>query len=160
LVLGLPKALGGDDTGLRVPEVAIILASPERLKALVVQDLYGLVAPSLLSVIAGLKVLKDHSIPDDDVASELATVEAAVSRILARFAVHSPPLHAASDLSNREMEVLGHVAAGMSNKEIARQLHISRTTVRNHLSHIFSKLRANNRTAAVASAIRSGLLGR
>jgi DNA-binding CsgD family transcriptional regulator len=160
LILGFPKGLNGDDTGLRVPEVAVIVALPERLTTLVAHDLYGLVAPSLLSVIAGLKVLNDHSIADDEVASELATVEAAVSRILARFAVHAQPPHALSDLSNREMEVLGHAAAGLSNKEIARQLRISRTTVRNHLSHIFSKLRANNRTAAVASAIRSGLLSR
>jgi len=160
LVLGFPKTLDGDDTGMRVPEVAVIVASPQHLGTLVADELYGLVAPSLMSVIAGLKVLYEHTIADDELASELATVEAAVSRILARVAVQVPPLPVGSDLSNREVEVLGHVAAGLSNKEIARQLGISRTTVRNHLSHTFGKLRATNRTAAVASAIRGGLLGR
>ncbi len=160
MALGFLKDPVDHVTASRVPELAVIVAAPERLKVLVADDLYGLVAPSLMSLVAGIKVLKDHHIADDVIASELAIVEAAVSKILARVHSNSPTLPARSDLSIREAEVLGHVADGMSNKEIARHLGISRTTVRNHLSHAFSKLRASNRTAAVASAIRSGLLGR
>jgi DNA-binding NarL/FixJ family response regulator len=159
LVLGFPKVDGGHGTGVAVPEVAIIVASPERLKALVAHDVYGLVAPSLKSVMAGLKVLEAHSIDDDEVARELATVEAAVSRILARFDARTLQTPVRSNLSDREVQVLKRVAAGLANKEIASQLGISRATVRNHLSHAFEKLGATNRTAAVASAIRNGLLG-
>jgi DNA-binding CsgD family transcriptional regulator len=50
------------------------------------------------------------------------------------------------------------VAAGQSNKQIGRLLGISQKTVRNHLSRIFHKLRAGNRTEAVMKAMRLGLL--
>ena len=62
-------------------------------------------------------------------------------------------------LSSREREVLVEVAAGLSNKQVARGLGISESTVRNHLSHIFNKLGATNRTGAVMKALRVGLLG-
>jgi DNA-binding CsgD family transcriptional regulator len=60
-------------------------------------------------------------------------------------------------LTNREMDVLGQVARGLSNKQIAARLSLSEKTVRNHLSHIFGKLEACNRTEAVMTAMRSGL---
>jgi DNA-binding CsgD family transcriptional regulator len=60
-------------------------------------------------------------------------------------------------LTNRELDVLGQVARGLSNKQIAGRLSLSEKTVRNHLSHIFEKLGACNRTEAVMTAMRSGL---
>lgn len=60
-------------------------------------------------------------------------------------------------LSNREIHVLMEVAEGLSNKQIARQLGISEKTVRNHLSNVFDKLQASNRTHAVMRAMRLGL---
>ncbi len=61
-------------------------------------------------------------------------------------------------LSAREIEVLELVAQGTSNKEIARQLWISETTVKSHLLHIFEKLGVKDRTAAVTVALRRGIL--
>lgn len=63
-----------------------------------------------------------------------------------------------ADLSNRELNVLKQVAAGLSNKQIARRLGISEKTVRNHLSKVFNKLGVRNRTEAVMNAIHTGLL--
>lgn len=60
-------------------------------------------------------------------------------------------------LTNREMDVLAHVARGLSNKQIAGRLSVSEKTVRNHLSNIFGKLEACNRTQAVMTAMRRGL---
>lgn len=60
-------------------------------------------------------------------------------------------------LSSREAFVLRQVAVGLSNKQIARRLGISEKTVRNHLSRVFGKLRATNRTEAVMNAIRIGI---
>jgi DNA-binding NarL/FixJ family response regulator len=60
-------------------------------------------------------------------------------------------------LSSRETFVLRQVAVGLSNKQIARRLGISEKTVRNHLSRVFTKLRATNRTEAVMNAIRTGI---
>jgi DNA-binding NarL/FixJ family response regulator len=61
-------------------------------------------------------------------------------------------------ISKRELLVLQQVAAGRSNKQIARLLEISQKTVRNHMSRIFHKLGARNRTEAVMNAMRLGLL--
>ena len=61
-------------------------------------------------------------------------------------------------LSPREAQVLGLLAEGAANKEIARQLSISERTVKAHVTGIFNKLGAGSRTEAVAIAMRSGLL--
>lgn len=61
-------------------------------------------------------------------------------------------------LSDRQVEILCRVAEGMSNKEIASQLHVSDQTIKNHMTHILDKLYANDRTHAVVLAYRLGLL--
>ncbi|GAA2361157.1 response regulator transcription factor [Nonomuraea africana] len=60
--------------------------------------------------------------------------------------------------SPRELEVLRLVAAGAGNKEIARRLLISETTVKTHLRHVFGKLGVDNRAAAVVTAMKRGLI--
>jgi DNA-binding CsgD family transcriptional regulator/tetratricopeptide (TPR) repeat protein len=60
-------------------------------------------------------------------------------------------------LSQREAEVLQLVAGGKSNREIAATLSLSEKTIGNHLTHIFTKIDVDNRTAATAFAIRHGL---
>ena len=61
-------------------------------------------------------------------------------------------------LSQRELEVLALVAAGLKNQEIAQRLYISKATVKTHLIHIFAKLQVENRTSAVSRALACGLL--
>lgn len=61
-------------------------------------------------------------------------------------------------LSPRELDVLGWVARGASNKEIARELHISEATVKSHLLHVFEKLGVDDRTQAVTLAVQKGLI--
>jgi len=70
--------------------------------------------------------------------------------------VSSPP--AASELSEREIEVLCLIAAGLSNKEIAEKLFIAEGTAKNHVSNILSKLEARDRAQAVARAKELNLL--
>ncbi len=65
---------------------------------------------------------------------------------------------AGSTLSDREVEVLGLVARGASNREIARGLHLSEATVKTHLIHVFNKLDVDDRTAAVTTALEKGIL--
>jgi DNA-binding NarL/FixJ family response regulator len=60
--------------------------------------------------------------------------------------------------SDRELEVLALVARGLTNRAIARQLHISEATVKTHLVHAFTKLGVDDRTAAVTVALERGLL--
>lgn len=61
-------------------------------------------------------------------------------------------------LSDRELEVLRLLAAGEQNQEIADQLYLALNTVKKHVTHIFQKLGAANRTEAAARARELGLL--
>jgi DNA-binding NarL/FixJ family response regulator len=61
-------------------------------------------------------------------------------------------------LTSRELEVLSGLSDGLSNKAIAARLGISDETVKFHLSAIFGKLQASNRTDAVRQAVRRGLV--
>ncbi len=63
----------------------------------------------------------------------------------------------ANELTDRELEVLGLVAQGYSNQDIADQLVLSEATVRTHVSHILSKLHLASRTQAALYALREGL---
>ena len=77
----------------------------------------------------------------------------AASRLVGRTRKADEP-----SLSARELEVLALVARGTSNKLIARELHISETTVKTHLLHVFTKLGVDDRTAAVTVALGKGIL--
>lgn len=61
-------------------------------------------------------------------------------------------------LTPRETEILGLVAQGLSNPEIAAQLVIGESTVKTHLLHIFEKLEVSDRTRAVTRAFECGIL--
>ena len=61
-------------------------------------------------------------------------------------------------LTERELEILGLLAAGSSTAAIATELSISPTTVRNHVQRIITKLRVHSRLAAVALAYSKGLI--
>jgi len=78
--------------------------------------------------------------------------------------VPGAPAHGPADaaapygLTPREREVLAHLAAGRTNREIARSLYISERTVGIHVSRVLGKLGVANRAAAAAAAHRDGLV--
>lgn len=61
-------------------------------------------------------------------------------------------------LTSRELEVLGMVAKGMGNKEIASALDIAEVTVKLHVSHLMDKLEAKDRTEAATIALQRGII--
>lgn len=61
-------------------------------------------------------------------------------------------------MTSREIEVLRMLGSGLSNKEIAKTLHISEHTVKFHVASIFQKLEVSTRAQAVAVGIRQGIL--
>jgi DNA-binding NarL/FixJ family response regulator len=85
-------------------------------------------------------------------AGESALAPAVASRLMARM--RAPRV----SLSAREIEVLGLVAEGASNVDVAARLHITDATVKSHLVHVFSKLGVGSRTAAVSEARALGIL--
>jgi len=61
-------------------------------------------------------------------------------------------------LSSREVDVLQRIAGGLRNKEIAHDLGVSESTVNAHIKHILEKLHAFDRTQAVTTALRRGII--
>lgn len=83
-----------------------------------------------------------------------------IARRLAAFFAAPPPPSAAQlfpELTERESEILGLIAKGLANSEIAERLFISVKTVRNHVSNIFAKLQVADRAQAVLRAKEAGL---
>lgn len=64
-----------------------------------------------------------------------------------------------SELSDRELEVLGCLARGRTTAQIASELFISENTVKTHVRHILEKLEASNRAESVSKAIQLGIIG-
>jgi DNA-binding NarL/FixJ family response regulator len=88
---------------------------------------------------------------------------AVLNRILVRVAeaLPAPETTTASKLdalTDREREVLVHVARGHSNAEIAAALQVSETTIKTHVGHVLTKLRLRDRTQAVVLAYETGLV--
>jgi DNA-binding NarL/FixJ family response regulator len=71
-------------------------------------------------------------------------------------AVNAPP-EPAHDLTPREAEVLGLIAEGLTNAEIAERLVVSNATVKSHVNHIFAKIGVRDRAQAVVYAYSNGL---
>lgn len=71
--------------------------------------------------------------------------------------LHADLGHDSSALTRREYDVLGHIAEGLNNKEIAERLYISEKTVKNHVSNIFKKIGVNDRTQAAIYAFKNNI---
>ena len=96
--------------------------------------------------------VREPELPDSSLES-LAALRGAFAELAATSAGQ-----AVSGLSSREVEILGLVAAGMSNAEIAERLVLARRTVATHVEHILAKLEARNRVEASVRALRLGLV--
>jgi DNA-binding NarL/FixJ family response regulator len=120
---------------------------------------------------AGAGGFLSKDVPAEDLVEAIRTVaagEAVVSprilqRLLDRFADRLPdpaatPPAALATLTDREQEVLVHIARGLSNAEIARELYVSETTVKTHVGHVLTKLGLRDRVQAVVLAYESGLV--
>jgi NarL family two-component system response regulator LiaR len=85
------------------------------------------------------------------VAAGRTYIDPSVARQLAR-------VNGAGDLTSREVEVLRHVALGLSNKEIAAALGVSEETIKTHVTHLLAKLAVDNRAQATVQALKRGFV--
>jgi len=93
-----------------------------------------------------------------ELVETIRAVHGGKKRIPPEIAVEMAEHHADDALSEREVEVLRDVASGSANKIIADHLEISEETVKAHMRKILSKLGANDRTHAVAIALKRGII--
>ncbi len=162
--IGLPDGNGAD-------WIAQVQASHPQLPCVVVSA-WGAPDTILGALRAGAVgyLLKEAS--DDEMGHSLRSIERGgapidpfvAKRILQLIASVAPTLPAAvqatsQPLSPRELEILGGVAQGLSNGEIADSLSLSRLTVESHTRNIYRKLAVGSRTAAVHQARQQGWLG-
>jgi DNA-binding NarL/FixJ family response regulator len=84
---------------------------------------------------------------------------AITKRVIKQFTriPHPAPPRELDDLTERELEVFRLIARGFSNAEIGRELYISDTTVKTHITHILQKLKLRDRVQAVVLAYQTGL---
>jgi two-component system, NarL family, nitrate/nitrite response regulator NarL len=142
------NAIGRDQIGTRVVMIAAE-PDPERVYAALARGAAGYLtkdadARELCDAIAA--VARGSTV----IAPEL---QGAIAGEIRLRAVHERPF-----LSAREREVLELVAEGLTAPQIGRRIHLSTATVKTHLSHVYEKLGVAERAAAVAAAMRRGLV--
>jgi NarL family two-component system response regulator LiaR len=137
---------------------AIKAACPET-KVLVLTSFHDqdLVRRSIQAGAAGY-ILKDAC--NEDLAAAIRAAKAGQTTISPEAAsdLAGEPEAPTVDLTDREQEVLNSLAKGMSNKEIAKQLHRSPFTIRHHVSQLIKKLGAANRAGVAAIAVERSLI--
>jgi DNA-binding NarL/FixJ family response regulator len=152
------------DAGMRdATAIARRLARHDRVRAVIAFAVADDVANQVALAECGVRgyVGHDGSLDDLEAATNAAlrgelhcppTLAAALARRLAN--VREGRAERVEALSHREREIVQLVDEGMSNKEIARQLHIEMATVKNHIHHILHKLGVQRRGEAAAALRR------
>ena len=107
---------------------------------------------------AGARAYLLKSMPPDDLVEVIRQVHAGKKKIPSEIAARLAEHLSDESLTDREVEVLKQVAGGNRNRDIAERLFISEETVKVHIKHIMEKLGANDRTQAVAIAVRRGII--
>jgi DNA-binding NarL/FixJ family response regulator len=143
-----------------------ILAADDEARVLILTtfDLDEYVYEALRAGASGF-VLKDE--PPEQLLAAIRTVAdgaallspAITKRVIEQFARIPQPARRREfdELTERELDVFRLIARGLSNAEIGRELYISDTTVKTHITHIFQKLDLRDRVQAVVLAYEAGL---
>jgi DNA-binding NarL/FixJ family response regulator len=154
--------------GIQATEQIVAAHGPTRVLVLTTFDLDENVYRAVKAGAAGF-LLKD--LPAEDLVaairhaargSDALLAPAVTRRLVERFAQRRPRTKAsvrvADELTARELEVLRLVASGLSNSEIALELHVSGATVKTHVARVLMKLGLRDRVQAVVVAYETGLV--
>jgi DNA-binding NarL/FixJ family response regulator len=107
---------------------------------------------------AGARGYMLKSMPPKELVEVIRQVHAGKKRIPPHLAAQLAEHMSDEGLTDREVEVLGQIAGGNRNRDIAERLFISEETVKVHIKHIMEKLGASDRTQAVAIGVRRGII--
>jgi DNA-binding NarL/FixJ family response regulator len=107
---------------------------------------------------AGARGYVLKSLPPRELAEAIRDVHAGRKRIPADVAAHLAEHMGEEGLTQRERDVLTHVAGGLRNRDIGEELAITEETVKVHMRNILGKLSARDRTEAVTIALRRGII--
>jgi DNA-binding NarL/FixJ family response regulator len=107
---------------------------------------------------AGARGYVLKSLPPRELADAIRDVHAGRKRIPADVAAHLAEHVGEEALTQRERDVLTHVAGGLRNRDIGEELAITEETVKVHMRNILGKLSARDRTEAVTIALRRGII--
>ncbi len=98
------------------------------------------------------------STPRKELVDAIRKVHSGKKIVPPEVAAHLAEHMSGESLTEREIDVLRHIAGGNRNKDIAERLFISEDTVKVHVRHIMEKLGASDRTQAMAIAVRRGII--
>jgi DNA-binding NarL/FixJ family response regulator len=107
---------------------------------------------------AGARGYMLKSTPPGELIQAIRQVHAGKKRVPPEVAAQLAEHMSFENLTAREVEVLEQIAGGNRNRDIADRLFISEETVKVHIKHIMDKLGANDRTQAIAIAVRRGII--
>lgn len=107
---------------------------------------------------AGAKAYLLKDTPPQELLDTIRAVHAGQTRIPPDVAAKLAERMTGPELTNRELDVLRLLMAGKSNKQIAAALFISEGTVKTHVNNILGKLGASDRTQAVTTALKRGIV--
>ena len=107
---------------------------------------------------AGAKAYLLKDTPREELLDTIRAVSAGRTRVPSDVAAKLVERVSSEALTAREVDVLRLIVAGHSNREIATLLYISEGTVKTHVNHILMKLGVSDRTQAVTTALRRGLV--
>jgi DNA-binding NarL/FixJ family response regulator len=160
--------LDGLEAARRILTGGVVDGEPPRILMLTTFDLDEYIYDALRAGASGF-LLKDTP-PEQlvDAIKVVAQGDALLSpsvtrRVISEFAKGNGPKPQAqfprlADLTARELEVLTHIARGLSNAEIAKTLFVSETTVKTHVARILMKLGLRDRVQAVVLAYEAGVV--
>ena len=107
---------------------------------------------------SGARAYVLKSTPPKELVEVIRQVYAGKKRIPPEIAANLAEHYSDEALTTREVEVLGEIAGGNRNRDIADKLFITEETVKVHIKHIMEKLGASDRTQAVAIGVRRGII--
>ena len=153
----LALAAAGDDAeAVTVLAAALRLGGPQGYVRVFADE-----GPAMAAVLSRLLAAQRSDRQAAEVPlAYLARLQGAFGAAAGGSDLANPQAGLLEQLTRRELEVLGLLATGQSNHDIARDLVISLDTVKKHVSHVLGKLGAANRTEAVARGRELGLIGR